>query len=86
MLKRKLPAPKDGWKDLKGMTMYDIRKQMYDIFWKLRTMVRDQAATAPDASNAAKRAPGVRRANLSDPDDYAERLEAMSIGSRWRWG
>ena len=83
MLKRKLPAPKDGWKGLKGMTiqLYSDRntlyQQLYDIFWKLRTMVRDQAAAAPDASNAAERAPGVRKANLPDPDDYAERLEAM---------
>ena len=36
-------------------------------------MVREQAAVAPDASNAAERAHGVRRANLPDPDDYADR-------------
>ena len=53
--------------------------QLYDIFWKLRTMVRDQATTAPDASNAPKRALGVRRANLLDLDDYADRLEPMTV-------
>ena len=85
MLKRELPSPKDGWKDLKGMTiqMYSDRnllyQQLFDIFWKLHTMVRDQAAAAPDASNAAERALGVRRANLPDPDDYAEKMEAMTI-------
>ncbi len=40
-------------------------------------MVRDQATAAPDASNAHERALGVRRANLPDPDDYADRLKAM---------
>ena len=57
MLKRKLPSPKDGWKNVKGMTirMYSERntlyQHVYDIFWKMRTMVRDQATAAPDASN-----------------------------------
>ena len=38
ILKRKLPSPKDGWKDVKGMTiqMYSDRntlyQQLYDIF------------------------------------------------------
>ena len=42
-------------------------------------MVRDQATAAPDASNAPERALGVKRANLPDHDDYADRLEAMTI-------
>ena len=85
MLKRKLPAPKDGWKDLKGVTInvYTERALLYqdlfDIFWKLRKSVRDQAALAPDATNVAERMPGVKRANLPDPDDRAEKLEAMTV-------
>ena len=64
MLKRKLPFPKDGWKDVKGMTIHmcsdknTLYQQPYDIFWKLRTMVRDHATAAPDASNAPERALG----------------------------
>jgi len=42
-------------------------------------MVRDQAIAAPDASDVPKRALGVRRANLPDPDDYADKLEAMTV-------
>ena len=52
---------------------------MFDIFWKLRTMVRDHATAAPNASNAPKRALGVNRANLPDHDDHADRLEAMTV-------
>ncbi len=46
LLKRKLPAPKDGWKDAKGATIsvYTDRhlmyQQLFDIFWKLREAVR----------------------------------------------
>jgi hypothetical protein len=30
-------------------------------------------------SNALERAPGVKRNNLSDPEDYGAKLEAMTI-------
>jgi hypothetical protein len=63
--------------------MYSDRNTLYqklfDIFWKLRTMVRDLATTAPDASNVPERALGVRRANLLDPGNYADKLEAMIV-------
>ena len=41
MLKRKLPSPKDGWKDLKGVThrshadSHLLFQQLFDIPWKL---------------------------------------------------
>ena len=40
--------------------------------------LRDEANLAPDQSNEAERAEEVRRANLPDPDDYEEKLAAMS--------
>jgi hypothetical protein len=85
MMGKKLPSPKNGWKDVKGMIiqMYSDRntlyRQFFNIFWKLRNMVRDQAAAAPDASNVSERALGVRRANQPDPDDFADKLEAMIV-------
>jgi len=68
---------------IKGMTiqMYSDRntlyQQLFDIFGTMRTMVRDQAAAAPDASNVSKRALGVRKANLPDLGDFADKLKAM---------
>ncbi len=40
--------------------------------------MRDAANLVPDASNEPERVEGVRRANLPDPDDYDEKLEAMT--------
>ena len=42
-------------------------------------MLREQAEAAPVAANAAERALGVRRTNLPDPNDFEERLEAMTV-------
>ncbi len=42
-------------------------------------MPRDQAAGAPVARNSAERSLGVKRANLPDPEDYEDKLEAMSV-------
>ena len=84
MLKRKLPAPKDGWKDAKGVTLnvFTDRHCLYqhatNIFWKLREELRVEANRAPDASNEAERAEGVKRADLPDPDDYDDALASMS--------
>jgi hypothetical protein len=49
-----------------------------NIFWKLREHLRDEANLAPDGSNETERKEGVKRANLPDPDDYNEKLAAMS--------
>ena len=40
--------------------------------------MRDEANLAPDGSNETERKEGVKRANLPDPDDYNEKLAAMS--------
>ena len=85
MLKRKLPAPIEGWKDVKGVTnkVYTERallfQDLYDIFWKLRRQLREQAVLAPCAANAAERSLGIKRANLPDPDDHKEVMEAMTV-------
>ena len=41
--------------------------------------MRDQSSAAPAPSNAAERALGVKRANLPDPEDYEDKLKAMSV-------
>ena len=57
LLKRKLPSPKDGWKDGKGAIIVAFSdknmmlQHLFDIFWELRGVLRDQAAAAPAASN-----------------------------------
>jgi hypothetical protein len=85
LLKRKLPAPKDGWKDTKGATIsvYTYRhllyQQLFEIFWKLREVLRQQAAAAPDAINTAERALGVKWANLRDPEEFEDKLETMTV-------
>ena len=42
-------------------------------------MVRDQAVVAPDATIVAGRAHGVTRANLPDPEEYAEKMETLTV-------
>ncbi len=42
-------------------------------------MLRHQAVAAPDADNAAERALGVRWANLPDPEEFEDKLEAMMV-------
>ncbi len=62
--KRKVPASKDRWKDAKGATIFVytyrhlLYQQLFEIFWKLREPLRQQAAAAPDADNTAERALG----------------------------
>jgi hypothetical protein len=89
LLKRKLPAPMDGWKDPKGVTMrvftdrYSLYHHVANIFWKLREQLRDEANLAPNGFNEAEMKEGVMRANLSDPDDYTENMtacEALELG------
>ena len=63
-----------------------LYRQLYDILRKLRTMVRDQATMAPDASNVPERALGVKRANMPDTDDYADKLEAMTVCQSLEFG
>ncbi len=41
--------------------------------------MRDQAEAAPTARNEAKRSKGVKRANLPDPEDYDEKMEALTV-------
>ncbi len=54
LLKRKLPAPKDGWKDAKGVTMtvftdrHCLYRHLSNIFWQMRVQLRDEANLAPD--------------------------------------
>ena len=92
LLKRKLPAPKDGWLDKKGIILHTFRdrhrlfQHLTDMFFKLRDIVREQAENAPTANNEAERSKGVRRANLPDPEDYDEKLEAMSVCSTLELG
>ena len=52
---------------------------MFDIFWKLRGVLREQVAAAPAASNSAERSLGAKRANLPDLEDYEDKQEAMSV-------
>ena len=49
------------------------------MFFKLRDLPRDQAAAAPTALSKAERSKGVKRANLPDPEDYDDKLEAMTV-------
>ena len=85
LLKRKLPAPKDGLLDKKGVILHTFRdrhclfQHLTDMFFKLRDLLRDQAEAAPSALNEAERSKGVRRSNLPDPEDYDEKLEAMTV-------
>ena len=48
-----------------------------NMFWKLREILRDQAQLAPDANNVLERSEGWKRANLPDPNEYDDKLEAM---------
>ncbi len=41
-------------------------------------MVRDQASSAPDATNVAESAHWVRRANMPDLEDYAEKVDYIT--------
>ncbi len=47
LLKRKLPSPKDGWKDAKGATIVSFSNRhmlfqnIFDMFWKLRGVQRE---------------------------------------------
>jgi hypothetical protein len=85
LLKRKLQAPKDGWKDSKDATIlvytdrHLIFQHFFEIFWKLREVIRQQAAAAPDADNAAERSLGVKRANLPDPEESEDKLKTMTV-------
>ena len=45
----------------------------------MRGVIREQVVAAPAASNSAERALRVKRANLPDPEDYEDSLEAMSV-------
>jgi hypothetical protein len=84
LLKRKLRAPMDGWKDPTSVTMrvftdrYSMYQHVSNIFWKPREQLRDEANLAPDGFNEAERKEGVKRANLLDLDDYTEKLSAMT--------
>jgi hypothetical protein len=84
LLKRKMSAPKDGWKDAKGMTIsiYADKHRFFhhlaDIFWQLKEELREEAILAPALTNELESAKGDRRANLPDPNDYEENLAAMS--------
>ena len=52
---------------------------MFDVFWKMLGVLRNRVAAAPAASNSAERSLGVKRANFRDPEDYEDKLEAMSV-------
>ena len=45
----------------------------------MRGILREQAAAAPAATNATDKSLGFKRANLLDPEDYEEKLEALSV-------
>jgi len=58
LVKRKLPSPKDGWKNRKGATITAFSNKnmllhhLFDIFWKLRRVLKKQASAAPAANNS----------------------------------
>jgi len=83
MLEKRLPRPRFGWLDATGkihQVDYDrnmFLQQLSDIFWKLRaSMQAMQLPLAPE--NALEMKSGVRRASLSEPDNYDEKLESMT--------
>ena len=88
LLKRKLSAPKDGWKDAKGVTLnvftdrHTLYQHVSNIFWQLRVQLREEASLAPDQSNAPERAKGVKRVNLPNPDDYTRRSSRRCQSAR----
>ena len=92
LMKMKLPSPKDGWKDGKRATIVafsdknTLLQQLLNIFWKLRGVLRDQATATLAASNSTERSLGVERANLSDPEDYEDKQEAMSVCEALEFG
>jgi hypothetical protein len=49
------------------------------MLFKLRDLLRDQAEASPNARNEVERSKGVKRANLPDPEDYDDKLEAMIV-------
>ena len=49
------------------------------MFFKLRGLLSDQAEVAPTAMHEAERSKGGKRASLPDPEDYDDKLEAMSV-------
>ena len=55
-----------------------LYQHVSNIFLKLREQLRDEANLAPDGLIEAEKTEGVRRANLPDPDDYDEKLAAMT--------
>ena len=52
-LKRKLLAPNAGWLDKKCIVLHsyrdshDLLQHVSDMFWKLRSMLREQVEAAP---------------------------------------
>ena len=79
LLKRMLLSPKDSWKDGKNALVIAfsdknrLLQQLFDIFWKLRGVLREQAAAAPAASNSAK-----NRLELSAPFSRIKRTTRTS--------
>ncbi len=45
----------------------------------MREALRQQVAALPDADNAAKGSHGAKRANLPDPEEFEDKLEAMTV-------
>ncbi len=52
-------------------------RHFFEIFWKLREALKQQVAAAPDKS--AERSHGVKRANLLDPEEFENKMEAMTV-------
>ena len=73
LMKRKMLALVDGWKDPKGVTLrvftdrYSMYQHVANIFWKLREQLRDEANLALDGFNEAESQEGVKRTNLPEP-------------------
>jgi len=59
---------------------------LIDMFFKMRDLLRDQAEDAPTTLNEAERSKGVKRANLPDPEDYDDKLEAMTVCATLKMG
>ncbi len=74
-LKRKLPTPKDGYLDPKGIIIrfftyrHCLFQPLSNMFVKMREMIKGQSNLTPDGLNIAKRAEGVKRVNLLNPNN-----------------
>ena len=84
-IKRKLPEPKDGWKDQSGKThrrhldMMSYHKFMSKILWQLLDSLRKAAELNPEQYSEEDRAKGVKLARLLTLEDLDQRIDEFSV-------